>query len=868
MHDKLRLEDLRDMQVELPTVEDDPLYARQLELEELMLAKGEEQMQAAIRKAKLKGNVAHLEPYRMLTETLMAPLTSGIDTYLMQEEASRNKTKAAKLLRKVSSGTAALIVLRNLLDDSERFGSQEIPGLPRLLALAKGTGRMVESEARMEAWSKKKPALWKRVQRGLTDQGATTLHRRRTNINRFNTLVYDEIGWKDWTPQDHLHVGLALVKLMCETSGGRIQCIPDPNHQRQSGSDSPPWVVTLDEDTLSWLHHALAKMGFTNPVWMPMVMMPAPWSGMWDGGYLTGILPRRSLIRFKADNVEQAKVAVHELDHVAMPGVYDAINTLQETAWKINPAVYAVARQVWDKDLAIAGVPSQKLKVKPPRPAAAKLIPEIDREWKKQATAINASNALLASRVKKASRVMDIAAIYADEERFYFPHVLDFRGRAYPIPVDLQPQGEDIARGLLTFAEGKPLGERGAYWLAIHVANCWGQGKSFESRLRWVEKNRTMLLRVGSDPMKHRQWAALKKDNWQALAAAIEWANYLEHGEGYVSSLPIRMDGTCNGIQHLSAMVRDEEGGASVNLTPGDAPRDIYIEVAHMVETHLMQLTEADNADERVLATRWINALGGVVPREMTKRPVMILPYGGTQRAYQKYTEEWMAEHDPEHTIWPGHPKNREASQEQRERFFKEVNFLVKLLWDRVEAKLPRAREVQQWLQKCARLAAATNLPLRWVTPMGFVVRHFYGQKMGTTIESKIDGQRIQLRDWTRSKNMDVADQMKGIPPNFTHSQDGSCLMMTVNMAYNCDIMAITTIHDCFGCVAADMDTLQGLIREAFVRNYSVDVLEEFRRSCMEVIDDDLDLIMAMPKRPKFGTLDIEQVRQSPYMFH
>ena len=35
---------------------------------------------------------------------------------------------------------------------------------------------------------------------------------------------------------------------------------------------------------------------------------------------------------------------------------------------------------------------------------------------------------------------------------FYFPHNLDFRGRAYPIPPHLNHMGSDVCRGLLKFA--------------------------------------------------------------------------------------------------------------------------------------------------------------------------------------------------------------------------------------------------------------------------------------------------------------------------------------------------------------------------------------------------------------------------------
>jgi DNA-directed RNA polymerase len=51
----------------------------------------------------------------------------------------------------------------------------------------------------------------------------------------------------------------------------------------------------------------------------------------------------------------------------------------------------------------------------------------------------------------------------------YFPHNLDFRGRAYPIPPNLNHMGNDFTRGVLRFAEAKPLGPRGLYWLKVQV---------------------------------------------------------------------------------------------------------------------------------------------------------------------------------------------------------------------------------------------------------------------------------------------------------------------------------------------------------------------------------------------------------------
>src|SRR5258705_120120 len=96
-----------------------------------------------------------------------------------------------------------------------------------------------------------------------------------------------------------------------------------------------------------------------------------------------------------------------------------------------------------------------------------------------------------------------------DEPQFYFPYQLDHRNQAYPVPQLVNPQSDDIGRSLLEFAEGKPLGERGAYWLTIDIANYyWKKNKvSFEKRLKWVHEHETEIIAFTDDPVRpHRFW--------------------------------------------------------------------------------------------------------------------------------------------------------------------------------------------------------------------------------------------------------------------------------------------------------------------------------------------------------------------------
>ena len=61
-------------------------------------------------------------------------------------------------------------------------------------------------------------------------------------------------------------------------------------------------------------------------------------------------------------------------------------------------------------------------------------------------------------------RGAQVAREFREEPVMYFPHDLDFRGRAYPIHPHLNHMGPDLCRGLLTFAEARPPGRA---WLRL-----------------------------------------------------------------------------------------------------------------------------------------------------------------------------------------------------------------------------------------------------------------------------------------------------------------------------------------------------------------------------------------------------------------
>ncbi len=878
-----------------------PLWQEQVELELEMVDRGASKYRERLQKAQDKEEMTALKPYRRVMEDMVDSMGAGLRAWL-NAVAKAGKTKknyargiAYQMLMesKLDPYLVAYVTVREVLDNCT---IRKVT----LLGVARQIGLAVEHEASMKVWTEAAPGLFKDTQRKLKNQKATAQHRKRVNINVFNRLVRANEGAPRWSGDEKLHTGLKLLEILSRTSG-HIMLVPDPEVRTKSSRSkktgrfvkkSPPLLVMPSDELMQYLKEAVENSETLEPQYLPCLMPPKRWEGVRRGGYYTPMVRVPRLIRFHADNEETQGAATDEYDALDMPRVFDALHHIQEVPWRVNKRVLAVVLEAWSRDMGIAGLAKQEpLPLPPPNPGQRR--PDLKGEerrkaeqawiadhgemftaWRKDAAKVYGENARRVSHAMSTATTIEIAERFADRE-FYFPHMLDFRGRMYPIPIYLQPQGNDLARGLLTFAQGRPVGNAGIGWLQVHLANCWGEDKvSYEARMDFVDRNWDMWARIYEDPLRNLEWTTdngkPRKDAWQALAAIFEYVRVCisENPAEAISSLPIRVDGTCNGIQHLSAMMRDEVGGASVNLQPSPAPRDIYGESGDILLDRLEIIVDGGGPAGAMAAT-WLRGFGGTIPRSFPKRPVMVTPYGGTREAYKKYVLKWLQEEGPE--VIP-----------ETERFAATL-FIVPHLWDAVAGKVQQARVCMEWLQKCAKVVAETGQPLWWTTKTGFHVRHFYGKVRKRQLETLVDGKRVQVVDYERTKELSSKDQLQGIAPNFVHSQDAAVNMETI-LAFMSDAIdppPFTSIHDAFGTVAGCMWDLFGHIRTAFVEIHKEDVLAEFRGKCVAMMRDHYKATCpgwdfstcwekaedALPPVPQRGALKLEEVLDADYFF-
>lgn len=620
------------------------------------------------------------------------------------------------------------------------------------------------------------------------------------------------------------------------------------------------YLLQASPEVLDWLAQEDLFCEALAPVCLPMLVEPRPWSSVFEGGYLTQCPNLVFVHGMGGGSVYSGHL--EELANTDLSRVMAAVNQVQATAWAVNRRVYEVARHFWETPNDLGLLPDLVDRPFPPCPdfvtkdtRVQDLPPdqhEIFVRWRKAVGQMHDKIAAERSRRIRAAKILWLADLFRDEEAIWFPHHLDFRGRCYPAPPLFNPQGCDLARGLLEFAHGEPIGdEDGARWLAIHGARLWGVDKvDMEARWAWVQAHQEQILASAADPQANLFWAEARKP-WQALAFCLEWAGFCREGFGYVSRLPVQMDGSCNGLQNFSALLRDEVGGAAVNLVPATTPQDVYQRLMDIV----LPVVEADAARHsdlkiRALAKGWL----GHCTREVGKRPVMTFCYGACRRGYWQQIGEDIIDRWSE--VFPGETLPWADGGAA-------ARYMGDRIWEAVGRVVVKAAEAMQWLQDVAGVVSSQGLPVRWTTPTGLVVQQDYRQKKGLQIKLTFGGKVLRPVVSRHMADLDKRRQKNGIAPNFVHSLDAAHLMLTIQAAGERGLRSFSVIHDSYGTHAGKAGVLAEVLREQFIAMYTPDLLEKFR----DEIRGQLPPGQTLPPVPERGSLDLNQVQDSVFFF-
>lgn len=650
-------------------------------------------------------------------------------------------------------------------------------------------------------------------------------------------LLKNEEAFLETSSQDRLLLGGKLIELLIESTG----LFTTERVHRVRG---PVYVIRPTEAVMRWLDEQHARCELLDPITMPMVVRPRRWRSPFYGGFLTK-RPGQKLVKQRQSTYHE------ELRNGDIAHVYVAINHIQETPWRINRRVLEVVDEVVLSGGLLGGLPAGASEPLPTKPGDLDTNEEALRAWKREAAQTHQRNARSISARLAMHQRLWMARKFANEERIFFPHEMDFRGRVYPICVQApNPQGDDLSKALIEFADGKPLGLAGMRWLAIHIANLFGVDKvSFDERIKWTYDNAAALIDSAIAPLDGDRFWTTADSPFMALAACFEFVGMLEEKEAFVSHLPIALDGSNSGLQHFSAMLRDPEGARAVNLAPSKEPQDIYAEVAS-------EATDMVEGSDDPAALPW---RGGKITRAITKRPCMTFCYSATRFGMQDMILQTLREVDKDNTA-AGKPPHLEGADN-----YEAAMFLSHILYDAIRMKVSAAARAMDWLRSVAAIAAEANQPLWWTTPMGLPVLQSYQVAHGKRVTVHWCGSSVKLMLNLDTATVDKRAQRNGVAPNFVHSLDASHLQAVAKRCKEVGIDHLAVIHDSFGTHAADTDRLAAIIRETFVEQYTPDVLSALREEIGEQLPDDLRDKLPLP--PAAGQFDLNQVLGSAYVF-
>ncbi|KAG5503457.1 hypothetical protein JKF63_05596 [Porcisia hertigi] len=443
----------------------------------------------------------------------------------------------------------------------------------------------------------------------------------------------------------------------------------------------------------------------------------------------------------------------------------------------------------------------------------------------------------------------------------YFPNSMDFRGRMYPLPGRLNHTGSDPFRGLLEYAEPKPLGEVGLYWLKVHLANKMGMSKlSFDERVHYVDEHMEDVVQSAESPLVGDRWWQEASEPIQCLMACKEVADAMKCSQGpeqFLSRLPVAVDGSYNGLQHYSAIGRDAFGATLVNLVPSERPADAYTGILkEMLKSICIDADRDHQVAQRCLGTGKGQDKDHI-KRKTIKRPIMTQVYGVTGYGMSEQILDELVKQNKSHGLWT-HTDMKEMAAYLRDKVLESLGVTFR-----------ESQNCRKWISDVTTLLwkvqpAELRNALCWTTPLGLVVRQPYKVRNECSLftphgYSKVPGDSVAPAS---------RKQLTAVAPNLIHSLDATHLAMTA-LEMQHQGLSMMAVHDSYWTYACDMPKLSQVLREQFVNLYSkYDPLWELKEQWEETYFMDLRRHgVKLPDPPKRGDLDLDVVLRSPYFF-
>lgn len=813
----------------------------QRELEELMYTGGIARASVSMKRAEENGRAADNPYAKGVLSDYVLPLAEVVRSELGERKAGKQRAHVG-LLRGLDVEAVAYLAVRATINcvmspDKDKMATTRTIG--------GAIGKAVHSELVLVQFEFENPDLYHIL--------ARDLHRRMSKDETHRLRVFQNQAAKngveiiDWPIGARQQVGLYLLDKLAGLG------MVDIEAQRMVRGKYEYQGVSLNPELIERINRVQQAAGILMPAYGPCVEPPLDWESAYGGGWHTPELRRAHwcLIRHPL-----SRSGIYK--GVKMPRVLTAVNALQRTPWAINTRMLDLVKRIASE------IPGGELMTRNPHPMPCRPfwldgpLGERPKEawaeeekaeflnWKRAMAEWHTENKLITTKVMRLASALRVAETYREYPSIFFVHFADSRGRLYPMTTGVSPQGSDLQKALLHFADAKPLwDDKAVGWFLVQGANKWGFDKAtLEERREWAEHRHEDILAVAENPLDNRWWQDADSP-LQFLAWCLEYADWKADPAKFRSRLPVSMDGSCNGLQNLSALLRDEVGGRATNLIPNEKMEDIYRLVAEAATERMRRESYEDEVKERCRQA-WL-AFG--IGRGAVKRSVMTTPYGVTKRSAIDYVVEDILK------------KGLGPPGLEKSEWYVAAAVLMDSAWPAIGDIVVKGVQAMSWLKKGAGIVLRNRDMdaepiISWTSPSGFPAAQAYFEERVHRINTHIAG-GVKVRINSETDTPDLDAHANGMAPNFVHSLDAAHLHLTAAAAWDAGINALAMIHDDYGTHAADSQRLYEVLRDQFVRMYSEH----------SPLEDLIKRYPDLPEPPAMGSLSIEEVRNSPFFF-
>jgi DNA-directed RNA polymerase len=349
------------------------LLARQQELEDHCLTKGAERFRNQLAKAESKGASTRLGAARRLMLEAITPMETAINAMIAEATAPGRKGRrhvAVKWCQMLGADTASYIVAKVLLDGAhtEKRG---VVTRDTVRTAATYICELITDELKYRRFRERAKGLFEYRLRNFNTSSyahmarsldATLRHaicadcREQGKDNQGRACEHLDMSDLEMPQNVQLQVGYKLIEMFrVTTSLIEIETVNQIIGRRLKTNQ----YINLAQETLNWMDARNAKLEWQWPVNLPMVVPPLPWGPNERGGYRFAMRGKHGLVR-----------SGHREDGGGreMPQVYEAVNRIQETAWRINPHVLALVEDIAKRGGGLAGVPHMRPEEEPRKP--------------------------------------------------------------------------------------------------------------------------------------------------------------------------------------------------------------------------------------------------------------------------------------------------------------------------------------------------------------------------------------------------------------------------------------------------------------------------------------------------------------------